>query len=100
MRMTFEELIAALREPGEDGVSPTIYDDLTASYSAVTEGSAAKIAELEETINAQTAEISRLKAVNYDLLMDSKTEEIEEPDTEDSEEPEAGIDSLFDDGKA
>ena len=98
--MTFEEILALMREPGEDGVPDTIYDDLTASYNTVVEGGVAALTaqgDAHESANAElVAEIARLKALNFDLLMAAGTAETPEtPDTpETNDEP--SIDSLFD----
>ena len=99
--MTFEEILALMREPGEDGLSPTIYDDLTASYNSAVDGGAAALSEqgaAHATATAElVAEIARLKALNFDLLMaagseTSSTEQETSPESED----EPSIDSLFD----
>ena len=98
--MTFDEILALLREPGEDGVSPTIYDDLSASYNSAVEGGAAALTEqssANDVANAElVAEIARLKALNFDLLMAAgqETPAVEETKPESDDEP--SIDSLFD----
>ena len=97
--MTFDELVALLREPGEDGLPETIYDDLSASYIGVVEGGAAALTAQEDVNAAATAElvaeIARLKALNFDLLMVAgENEKTETPETETVDDP--SIDSLFD----
>jgi hypothetical protein len=64
----FEELLTALQNPGEDGPGETIYDDLRASYNDRVSAGDAKVAELTASGEASTAEISKLKSHNYDLL--------------------------------
>ena len=96
--MDFNELLALLREPGEDGVPDTIYDDLSSSYALAVDGGAASVAQAE-AVNAElTAEINRLKALNFDLLMaasgDTSTDETEDAATEPIGDP--SIDDLFD----
>lgn len=96
--MTFEELVALLRNPGDDGLPETIYDDLSTSYNTAVEGGTAALTEMGATNDAATAElvaeIARLKALNFDLLMAAGTEPTEEPKPESDDEP--SIDSLFD----
>ena len=106
----FQELLALLQNPGEDGTLPdTIYDDLTAVYSDVhnrAEGADAKVAEYDGRISEYDAkiqeyesEISRLKAMNYDLLMASGVEsggnENDGDGDESDDDNHKGIDSLF-----
>lgn len=64
----FEELLNALRNPGEDGPGETIYDDLNAAYNDRVSAGDAKVAELAAAKETSAAEIARLKAHNYDLL--------------------------------
>lgn len=95
----FHDLLGTLREPGEDGLPPTIYDDLTTEYDAVESGSAAKVAELSDAIATRDAEIAALKAQNYDLLMSVGTDEPsndgESSDESESDESGSAIDTLF-----
>ena len=97
--MGFLDLISLLREPGDNEIPPSIYDDLTTEYNTVVEGSAASIAEREAANAELVAEITRLKAINFDLLMATGeadkpvTEDIEDVDDEDSA---PAIDDLFD----
>ena len=93
----FAELLGLLREPGDDPPPETVYDDLSAEYEALSGSSVAKVAELTELVQAKDSEISRLKAMNYDLLVSAPaTEEQEpEPDDEPDDDDDAGIDSLF-----
>lgn len=67
--MEFLELLASLQNPGEDGPSPTIYDDLSASYTDATSTRDAKIQVQGGDLEAAQAEILSLKAMNYDLLI-------------------------------
>jgi len=67
--MDFAELLAQLQNPGEDGLSPTIYDDLSAAYTNDTSTRDAKIEVQGTDLAAAQAEILALKAMNYDLLM-------------------------------
>jgi len=99
--MTFEELVELLRNPGEDGLPDTIYDDLSGAYTGVVEGSQARIAEIEATLAERDSMIASLKAQNYDLLMQvgvsTEAEPLDEPEGNDIDlEPESGgIASLF-----
>jgi len=65
---SFEELLNSAKNPGDDGPSETIYDDLGAAYNDRVSAGDAKVAELSGTVDASTKEIERLKAHNYDLL--------------------------------
>lgn len=65
----FSDLIALLQT---DSPPETIYDDLTAAYgerAQLAESAGARVAELEAANAALLAEISDLKARNYDLLV-------------------------------
>lgn len=65
----FSDLIAALQS---DSPPETIYDDLTTAYgerAQLAESAGARVAELEAANAALLAEISDLKARNYDLLV-------------------------------
>lgn len=105
--MDFMELMQGLINPGEDGPSPTIHDDLTAAYqeqATLASGGAEKIAQLNAEIEALTAELSAVKAHNYDLLQSGAVEpgaepgeepEVIEPEAESDEPTGPTIDSLF-----
>lgn len=94
---SFEELLAQLREPGEDGVAPSIYDELNGAYLSLQQGSEAKLAAEQAERDRLATENSSLKAANYDLLMATSTNSadthVEEQD--DSEGFVGGIDDLF-----
>lgn len=95
--MTFEELLALLMSPPEEGVPETIYDDLRSSYTSMADGSAAKVADQDAIIQGLNAEISRLKAANYDLMVRQSAPpegQNEGNDSDDDTEP-GGIDDLF-----
>lgn len=68
---SFEELLALAREPGENGLPDTIYDDMEFAYQDAlaqaaqdADGNTARIQELE-------SRVSKLTSENYDLLMNS-----------------------------
>jgi hypothetical protein len=94
---TFEELLAQLREPGEDGIAPSIYDDLSGAYTSLQQGSEARLAAEQAERERLASENSSLKAANYDLLMATSASvsdtHVEEQD--DSESFSGGIDDLF-----
>lgn len=71
--MDFQELLNSLINPGEDGPSPTIYDDLSASYTDATSTRDAKIGETEGALAAALEELNRVKAMNYDLMIAAAT---------------------------
>lgn len=96
--MDFNELVALLRNPGDDGLPETIYDDLTSSYNLAVEGGAASLAASEAEVASLREEVSRLKALNFDLLMAAGGEKSEDETTDETTEPigETSIDDLFD----
>lgn len=96
----FYDYVNQLRDAASaiEGADLTVYDNLTSSYQTLEETSAAKVAEMEQTIMALNAEISKLKATNYDLMMSAGAPAIGDDDQSDESELEdEGIDSLFDD---
>ena|SRR5690625_4720725 len=94
---TMDELLQALRNPGEDGVPDTIYDDIAETYNHEITVRDSKISELDQAVIEREAEISKLKSANYDLMMSQSVseDEGEESGDSDSEETEVGIDDLF-----
>lgn len=66
--MTFEELISLLRNPGEDGIPETIYDDLSASYTDATSTRDARIQTTDTRVTELEAELLAAKAANWDLM--------------------------------
>jgi len=67
--MDFETLLASLVNPGEDGPSPTIYDDLTTAHLDATSSRDAKIGESDNRIAELEAELVRTKLMNYELMI-------------------------------
>ena len=67
--MGFEELIAMMRNPGEDGIPETIYDDLSASYTELSSTSGAALETANATVAQLQAELTAAKAHNYELMM-------------------------------
>jgi len=98
-RREFDELIARMREQppdSEEGLPASIYDDLSAEYDAISEGSSAKVSELQTQLQNRESEISRLKSANYDLLMNSAGDSASPSEDEDEDTSGSkGIDSLF-----
>lgn len=97
-RMEFNELLALLREPGEDGLPESIYDDLSSSYALAVEGGAASVAAIQSQYDEAVAEIARLKAMNFDLLTAVAADDSTDDGELDPTEPpgDVSIDSLFD----
>lgn len=95
--MSFDDLVALLKNPGDEPIPDTIYDDLTASYRDLLDGSNASIGEKDNKIMALESEISRLKAANYDLLMASGSAPVEDEPNDDDDDDETTIDDLFED---
>lgn len=97
-RREFDELIARMRDQpqdAEEGLPASIYDDLSAEYIALSDGSSAKVNELQSQLQNRESEISRLKSANYDLLMSSAGDSANSEDNEDEDTGSKGIDSLF-----
>lgn len=96
--MDFNELVALLRNPGDDGLPETIYDDLTSSYNLAVEGGAASLSASEAEVASLREEVSRLKALNFDLLMAAGGEKSDDEPTDEPTDPigETSIDDLFD----
>jgi hypothetical protein len=101
--MDFAELMAQLMNPGEEGLSPTIYDDLSAAYTNDTSTRDAKIEVQGNDLAAAQAEILALKAMNYDLLMvagidnapDSVDDDSDTDSDSDSDSDDVGDDDDF-----
>lgn len=96
---SFHELILQGREPGENGLPEDYFDSLQAEYDTLSEGSASKVSELMAQQKERDAEIKRLKAANYDLLMTSSsgdgTGNQDDQQGNDEFPAHQGIDSLF-----
>lgn len=101
--MTFEEMVAMLAnaKTGETELPANIFDDIRREYQTVIDGSAASIKERDEQLTAERAEVTRLKSMNFDLLMKSGVNTVDNDDdegddgSEDQNPPSGGIDSLF-----
>lgn len=91
----FHDLINGLREPDENGVPETIYDDLTREYDTAFEGFTAKTNSLTSQISEKEAEISRLKSINFDLLMSTGTGNEPEDGSDNNEDKAISFDDLF-----
>lgn len=68
----FEELLEQLRNPGDDPLPDTIYDDLHGAHTSALEETQstaqAKIEELSAGIEERDGNIQKLKADNWDLF--------------------------------
>jgi hypothetical protein len=96
----FEDAIERLRNPGEQGIPETIYDDLSGIYVSDLSIRDAKVNEQGEALKAANEEIARLKSKNYDLLMatsasNAGSETVEGGNGSDNDESPSGIDDLF-----
>jgi hypothetical protein len=96
--MEFDELIALLRNPGDDGPPESIYDDLSSSYALAVDGGAASVAAVQSQLDDAVSEIARLKAMNFDLLTAVAVDDSADGGEPDPTEPpgDVSIDSLFD----
>lgn len=76
--MDFAEMLELLRNPPESGVPENIFDELASNVLGreqrdrdALEGAQARIAELESSQATLAADLQRVKATNFDLLMSS-----------------------------
>jgi hypothetical protein len=89
--MDFEAILASILNPGEDGVSPTAYDDLSASYTEATSTRDAKISTSESRVAELELELLKAKSANWDLMQalpvaDSEESDDNEEDTNSDED--------------
>jgi hypothetical protein len=101
---SFEELMNLYRNPGENGVPEDFADQLAAAYQddlsvrdAAVKDREAKLTAAQQEQAKRDAEITRLKAVNYDLLIAAPkpgSEKSGDNSIDENAEP-RGIDSLF-----
>ena len=89
VRMDFHELIALMRDPGEDGLPDTIYDDLTSSYQLAVDGGAASLTAAQAELDALRAELAELKALLFDKFLAAERGE----DSDVDEDPNTGAES-------
>lgn len=94
--MDFNELIAMLRNPGEDGIPDSIYDDLSASYTDATSTRDAKIETSTGELEALKLELLAAKAANWDLMQLIPSGE-PETNSEENAESESDPDNVGDD---
>lgn len=106
--MSMMDQLAATREilAASEGVDLTPFDDLTNTYGTVEEGFQLKLAEKDRVIEELSAEIAKLKAANYDLMIATPAPEEEAPidgdgdgdvDEDGDGDEDGGVDSLFED---
>lgn len=95
--MDFETLLAQLINPGDEGPSPSIYDDLSASYTDATSTRDAKIGDQESLISQLTEELTRTKLMNYELMISQVAEPEASGENENDETPESDPDDIGDD---
>ena len=103
MPKTFAELMEQFRNPGETGIPETFEAELTETFeheistrdAAIAERDN-KYADLEKAKLAADAEVTRVKAVNYDLMVAAPKAGDEPAEQEPANNAEKqGIDSLF-----
>lgn len=102
---TFEEMMEQFRNPGENGIPETFADDLAAVHAeelsirdAAVKSREQDAADLRAQLDAAELEKTRLKGINYDLLMAAPKpgEKVtpENGDNNDGDRP-RGVASLF-----
>lgn len=94
----FNELLNMAKSGGDD-VPETIYDDLSHAYQTTVDGSMAALAARQEALDKAAAEITRLKAMNFELMMRSPAQEVDDNDDKTDNESKTrtplGINGLF-----
>lgn len=104
--MDFKTLLAAMASMGGDERPEDMLDQLDASYDADMGSATARIDESSTRTLELEQEISRLKSHNYDLMMQTRAESVEDdPEAEadgdesdsDNDESNPDIDDLFED---
>lgn len=95
--MDFEQLIAMLRNPGEDGLPDTIYDDLSASYTEATSTANAAATTANNRVAELELALLKAKADNWDLTQMLPVAESQEPDNNDSNDSDDDSDDVGDD---
>lgn len=88
-KLDFNELLQSLINPGEDGPSPTIYDDLSAAYTNDTSTRDAKIETTNMELEALKLELLQAKAANWDLMQSIPSVENPEDNGDNGGEPES-----------
>lgn len=91
--MDFNELLQSLINPGEDGPSPTIYDDLSAAYTNDTSTRDAKIETSMQELEALKLELLAAKAANWDLMQSIPSVENTEDNGDNGGEPDESEES-------
>jgi len=100
---SFEELMEQFRTPPEGGLPETFAEELQNAYTeeiSIRDAAVAdreqKIADAEKARAERDAEVTRLKAVNYDLLVAApKAGNPADNNEPDGGAAQGGIDSLF-----
>ena len=103
MPKTFAELVAEFQNPGENGIPETFVTELTETYEndlSIRDATIAErenaLTEAQNSIAARDAEVTRLKAVNYDLIKAApKAGNPADNQQPDGDAAQGGIDSLF-----
>lgn len=99
--MDFEGILAAIQNPGEEGVEPTIYDDLRAMYTGELGTRDSRLAELEELVTTLQAKNQDLINHNYELVTqlgntnDEVSVEGEDLANDEDNDEDKGVSSLF-----
>lgn len=94
-------LLESIKNPSEDGVPETVYDDITAGFNSTIAGHGdsmaeanAKISSLETALAAKENELNDYKLRTFDRLMNSPVSDDGEPDDEPTE---ITIDDIYED---
>lgn len=94
----FHELVNRLRNPGDEEVPDTIFDDLTTTYDTAFEGWNGVVSQKDAELQRLNGEVSRLKSANYDLLtkVSNGTDPIDDANGSDDEiESKPTLSTLF-----
>lgn len=94
------EILESIKNPGDDGVPETVYDDITNGFTASADamGSAnARIEQLEAEKGALEMEFNAYKLRMFDKLMNDPGAQSDDGKPDESEATEATTDQLFED---
>lgn len=92
-------ILESIKNPGDDGVPETVYDDITSGFTANSDamGQAnAKIEQLEQEKQAILNEFNDYKLRMFDKLMEAPADESDHSGDNDTDES-PSIDGLFKD---
>jgi hypothetical protein len=91
----FHEIVEAIKNPSEEGIDPSIYDDLTAEYASTFESYTESVRARDDRIAELESKVGTLKSQNFDLLMKVDTGASTPEDQTNEVESTPTIETLF-----